>query len=161
MDNIWYAFLHPTWLTKGAQEGFPMVIDALEPLTHISNWSRNQWFSFIVNLRYGLPYTTEFWSWEVLTGFRGIGEVSVLRLNLHKKHLRRGGVNRGLEGLKVGLEVLWKSLRGVMGCCGVLGWWKSAFFGCRICHSQTQPHFWAKILQNRGLGPPKMKSSRS
>ena len=33
---------------------------------------------------------------------------------------KRGGVIRGLEGLQVGLEVLRKSLRGVMGCKGVL-----------------------------------------
>ena len=34
-----------------------MVTDPLEPLTHVSNWSRNLQTSLIVNLRFGLPYT--------------------------------------------------------------------------------------------------------
>ena len=51
-----------------------MVTDSLEPLTHVSNWSRNPQTSLIVNLRFGLPYTT-----EVLrrgsSGFKVVGKV--------------------------------------------------------------------------------------
>ena len=91
MDNIWYAFLAPIRLTKGTKEGFPMVIDALEPLTHTSNWSRNRWLGFIANLGYGLPYATEVLFGGVLTGIRGIGEVGVFGSKPLKNRLKRGG----------------------------------------------------------------------
>ena len=52
-----------------------MIIDALEPLTDMSKCSRNRKFSFIANLRYGLPYTTEVLIRGVVAGFRGIGEI--------------------------------------------------------------------------------------
>ena len=52
-----------------------------------------------------------------MTGFRGDrGGVSFGVKASQKPFEKRGGVIRGLEGLQVGLEVLRKSLRGVVGC---------------------------------------------
>ena len=51
-----------------------------------------------------------------MTGIRGIGEVGVFGSKPLRNRLKRGGgVIKGLKGLTVGLEVLQKSLRGVMG----------------------------------------------
>ena len=51
-----------------------------------------------------------------MAGIRGIrGDLSFeVKASQKPFEIRGWGVIRGLEGLKVGLEVLWKSLRGVM-----------------------------------------------
>ena len=51
-----------------------MVTGPLEPLTHVSNWSRNLQTSLIVNLRFGLPYTTEVFV-RGSSGFKIVGKV--------------------------------------------------------------------------------------
>ena len=51
-----------------------MVTDPLEPLTYVSNWSRNLETSLIVNLRFGLPYTTEVFI-RGPSGFKVVGKV--------------------------------------------------------------------------------------
>ena len=55
-----------------------MVTDPLEPLTHVPNWSRNLETSLIVNLRLGLPYTTEVFM-RGSSGFKEVGKVCCLR----------------------------------------------------------------------------------
>ena len=49
-----------------------MVTGPLEPLTHVSNWSRNLQTSLIVNLKFGLPYTrcTSLLVGQEMTGYR-------------------------------------------------------------------------------------------
>ena len=102
-------------------------------------------------------YNEELW---LVSG--GCGRSEFWGQNLTKNIWKEGeGVIRGLEGLKVGLEVLWKSLRGVMGVLRGVRGLKGAFFDCRICHNEKKSHFWTKIVKNRGLGPSKMKSSWS
>ena len=70
----------------------------------------------IVNLRYGLPYTT-----EVLRrgsqGFKEVGKVGVFEVKtLQKPVKKRGGVIRGLETLRRSLEGLGKGFEPFEGC---------------------------------------------
>ena len=51
-----------------------MVTDPLEPLTHVSNWSRNLQTHLIVNLRFGLANTTEVFM-RGLSGFKVVVKV--------------------------------------------------------------------------------------
>ena len=61
-----------------------MVTDPLEPLTHVSNWSRNLQTSLIVNLRFGLANTTEVFI-RGSSGFKVVGKCWVFEVKTRKK----------------------------------------------------------------------------
>ena len=72
-----------------------MITDPLEPLSHVSNWSRNLQTSLIVNLRFGLANTTEVFIGGS-SGFKLAGRVWAFEVKtLQKVVKKRGGGYQG------------------------------------------------------------------